>query len=412
MMIVRFVSMALVIGALLSLAAFATERLLRIWNGQARWVWSATMVLTALVPLMTVAQMLGWVPRSDDWSAVRAVILPVANVVVPTTPESARTQLEIAVALGWALLSFAVIARFVGGARRLRQRRSAWRTSVVDGNEVLVSADCGPAVIGFRDPVIVLPEWVLDLDRSLRALILRHESEHLDRGDPRVLMGSLAIAALFPWNLTMWFQLHRLRRAMELDCDARVLRAYPDTRRYGSLLLAVAQRADRSGLFAAAFMNPNSLLATRIIALRHRLPRHRVARSLALAGCALAATIIACQVDAGSSPNEKPIVMDADKPYFEFQVEQPVVPAEGSPSPRYPDLLRQAKIEGEVFAQFVVGPDGRADVESFKVLKSTHDLFTKSVLMALPQMRFKPALVGGRPVKQLVQQPFTYSMSR
>ena len=27
-------------------------------------------------------------------------------------------------------------------------------------------------------------------------------------------------------------------------------------------------------------------------------------------------------------------------------------------------------------------------------------------------MRFKPALVGGRPVKQLVQQPFTYSISR
>ena len=410
MMIVRFVLMAVVIGVLLSVAAFATERLLRVWNRQARWVWSVTMVLTALIPLTTAAQMLGWLPRSDDWSGMRVVMLPVATV-LPTATQSIAARVDLALALGWAFLSLAVIVRFVGGARRLRARRSSWRTSVVDGSEVLVSADCGPAVIGFRNPVIVVPEWVLDLDRSLRALILRHESEHLDRGDPRVLLGGLAIAATFPWNLTMWFQLYRLRRAMELDCDARVLRAFPDTRRYGSLLLAVAQRADRSGLFAAAFMNPNSLLTTRIIALRHRLPKHRVARSLALASCALVATVVACQMDATSS-GEKPIVMDADKPYFEFQVEQAVVPAEGSSSPRYPEMLRQAKIEGEVLAQFVVGPDGKADVESFKVLKSTHELFTKSVQMALPQMRFKPALVGGRPVKQLVQQPFTYSISR
>ena len=411
-MIVRFVSTALVIGTLLSVAAFATERLLRIWNRQARWVWSAAIILSALIPLVAAAQMLGWLPQLDDWSGMRTVMLPVASVVLPATRETAAAGLETAAALGWALFSLAVIARFLGGARRLSNRRSSWRTSVVDGSEVLVSADCGPAVIGFRNPVIVVPEWVLDLDRSLRVLILRHEAEHLDRGDPRVLLGSFAIAALFPWNLTMWFELHRLRRAMELDCDARVLRAYPDTRRYGSLLLAVAQRADRSGLFAAAFMNPNSLLATRIIALRHRLPKHPVARSLALAGCALVATIVACQVDSATSPSEKPAVMAAGQPYFEFQVEQPVVPAQGTSSPRYPDLLRTAGIEGEVFAQFIVGPDGRAEEGSFKVLKSTHDLFTNAVRNAIPQMKFKPALVGGRPVKQLVQQPFTFSMSR
>jgi TonB family protein len=411
MMIVRFLTTSFLVAALLSLAAFATEQLLRIWNRQARWVWSAAMALSALIPLVTAAQMLGWLPRADDWAGMRAVMLPVASVVLPVAEQSATTRLEIGIALGWALLSLAVILRFVDGARRLSNRRSRWRASVVDGHTVLVSTDCGPAVIGFRDPVIVVPEWVLQLDRSLRALILRHESEHLERRDPRVLLGGLAIATLFPWNLTMWFQLHRLRRAMELDCDARVLDAYPDTRRYGSLLLAVAQRADRSGLFAAAFMNPNSLLASRITALRHRLPKHRVARSLVLAGCALAATVVACQVDA-SSPSDKPMVVNGDEPYFEFQVEQPVVPARGSPAPRYPDVLRQARIEGEVFAQFVVGPDGTADVGSFKVLKSSHDLFTIAVRNALPQMRFKPALVGDRAVRQLVQQPFTFSISR
>jgi protein TonB len=103
--------------------------------------------------------------------------------------------------------------------------------------------------------------------------------------------------------------------------------------------------------------------------------------------------------------------MDANAAYFEFQVEQPVAPAPGSAQPRYPDLLRKAGVEGEVLAQFVVEPDGTADVRSFKVLKQSHDLFAQAVRNALPQMRFKPALVGGKPVRQLVQQPFSFSMT-
>jgi len=80
--------------------------------------------------------------------------------------------------------------------------------------------------------------------------------------------------------------------------------------------------------------------------------------------------------------------------------------------PRYPNLLRQAAVEGEVLAQFVVDTTGRAEVGSLKILKSSHDLFTESVRTALPQMRFVPADVGGKKVKQLVQEPFSFSMSR
>ena len=105
-------------------------------------------------------------------------------------------------------------------------------------------------------------------------------------------------------------------------------------------------------------------------------------------------------------------VVQSDQPYFEFQVEKPVGPAPGSTSPRYPDMLRQAGVEGEVLAQFVVDTTGRAEAGSLKILKSSHDLFIQSVKNALPQMRFIPAEVGGRKVKQLVQQPFTFSISK
>ena len=67
---------------------------------------------------------------------------------------------------------------------------------------------------------------------------------------------------------------------------------------------------------------------------------------------------------------------------------------------------------GEMISQFVVDADGRYEPGSFKVLKSSHELFTQAVKNALPNMRFYPAEVGGKKVKQLVQQPFTFSLSK
>jgi protein TonB len=112
-------------------------------------------------------------------------------------------------------------------------------------------------------------------------------------------------------------------------------------------------------------------------------------------------------VEGGKAP-----LIQTDQPYFEFQVEKPVVQAPGSPTPRYPDMLRQAGVEGEVLAQFVVDTTGRAEAGSLKILKSSHDLFAQAVKNALPQMRFIPAEVGGRRVKQLVQQPFSFGITK
>ena len=101
-----------------------------------------------------------------------------------------------------------------------------------------------------------------------------------------------------------------------------------------------------------------------------------------------------------------------DQTYFEFQVEKQVAPAPGNGGPRYPDMLRSANVEGEVLAQFVVDTTGRADMSTFKVLKETHAMFTSAVKAALPNMKFYPAEVGGRRVKQLVQMPFQFNLTK
>ena len=112
--------------------------------------------------------------------------------------------------------------------------------------------------------------------------------------------------------------------------------------------------------------------------------------------------------DAGRGPQ----LVSSNQTFFEFQVEQQVSPMPGNPSPRYPDLLRKANVEGEVLAQFVVDTLGRPIMDTFKVLKSTHDLFTNTVESALPNMKFRPAEVGGKKVKQLVQMPFQFNLTK
>ena len=115
---------------------------------------------------------------------------------------------------------------------------------------------------------------------------------------------------------------------------------------------------------------------------------------------------IASGVVGGTAP------VNNEQTYFDFQVEKPVGTAPGSAAPRYPDILRSAGVEGEVLGQFEVDTLGRVVASSFRVLRKSHDLFEAAVRSALPNMRFYPAEIGGRKVRQLVQQPFTFTLQK
>ena len=105
-------------------------------------------------------------------------------------------------------------------------------------------------------------------------------------------------------------------------------------------------------------------------------------------------------------------IANTNQTYFEFQVEKPAEMMQDSPKPKYPTVLESSGIAGEVQAQFVVRSDGKADMDSFKVLKTTNELFTQAVKNVLPRMKFSPAMIGGKPVNQLVQQAFQFAVPR
>jgi protein TonB len=96
----------------------------------------------------------------------------------------------------------------------------------------------------------------------------------------------------------------------------------------------------------------------------------------------------------------------------ESTVEKAILAIPGTSNPRYPSMLQSAGVEGDVRAQFVVDTLGRVEAGSVKILSTSHDLFGTAVRDALMRARFTPAEAGGRKVRQLAEQVFTFTIKR
>ena len=156
--------------------------------------------------------------------------------------------------------------------------------------------------------------------------------------------------------------------------------------------------------------------------MRQSTSRHRAVASYVLAATTVAIAVVACEMKSPNGPKAKvvsqaaltpggagkPTFMPEGATYFEFQVEKPVTPVPGSFAPRYPDLARQAGLEGEVLAQFVVDTTGHVEAGSLHVIGATHPLFAASVRDAAADMHFRPAIRGGHLVRQQVIQSFQF----
>jgi len=99
-----------------------------------------------------------------------------------------------------------------------------------------------------------------------------------------------------------------------------------------------------------------------------------------------------------------------DEPLDVRYVDREVVSV-GGVRPRYPAMLASAGVEGTVTLQFVVDTLGRVERGSIRTLRVDQALFEASVREALERMRFTPAEAGGRKVRQLVEQSFSFALS-
>ncbi len=403
-------------AVLFAAAALAAERGVSAVRRPTRTIWLAAFVASIGWPLLALALSLfgevhgAAIPLLELAALVGEAPAPAAA----TWISKATPKLDPRLIALWALATTALLIQLARAWFALERRRASWRSHAVEGAAVRLSRDIGPAVIGLRSMDIVLPEWALTLEPPLLRMVLRHEEEHRRRHDPRILFVVSIALALAPWNPALWWCAHRLRLAMELDCDARVMASHYDRDRYGLLLMLLAQyRGSRVARFAPALTNPKSNLERRIIAMRTTTPKFVRTRVLTFSTLAAVAVAVACSVDSPeavkpSKSTAAALPVNDTTAFFEYQVEQPVTLAEGNPAPRYPESLEKARVEGTVIAQFVVSTAGKPELDTFEVLKSSNELFTRAVREVLPELRFTAAEVGGERVRQLVQMPFGF----
>jgi TonB family protein len=103
-------------------------------------------------------------------------------------------------------------------------------------------------------------------------------------------------------------------------------------------------------------------------------------------------------------------IMSSDSVNSILAAEQSAMRVEGSAAPIYPPELIEQKLDGSVLTHFVIDTSGHVDMATVEILSSAHPLFVQSVKDAMPAMRFYPASVGGRRVRQLVEQKFEFRL--
>lgn len=191
--------------------------------------------------------------------------------------------------------SLGLVLVLVGVARRFRSARREWPLVDMQGVDVRVAPRIGPVVIGLVCPVIVVPRWLLGRQAEEQRLVVTHEHEHVRARDPLLLGVAWAAVVAAPWNPAVWYMLSRLRLAVELDCDARVLGRGAAPRSYGALLIDVAQHASGLRLSALALADDSSHLHQRILAMKPTIPRFARLRAGLAASFALCGVLAACE---------------------------------------------------------------------------------------------------------------------
>jgi hypothetical protein len=196
---------------------------------------------------------------------------------------------------GWYIASVVLISLGIANVLRVswllflarRKQRDLDAPSTVDGVRVVVTDSLGPATVGLLRSRVVLPQWVLALPGAQRSYVVRHEEEHRRAHDVHLLLLFSLTLILMPWNAALWWHLRRLRLAVEMDCDNRVVAALGNPTAYGALLINVAQAGSRGPRLQPALLGGMKSLEHRLRAMLS--PRSlTVAQRVALTGVVFA----------------------------------------------------------------------------------------------------------------------------
>ncbi len=333
---VTWMAYAVGVAGLLAAGALALDKLCARVSLPRRFAWLAGLTLALVVPLAaSPREPEGGAETAAEGTMTADVAARGINPVRPGTPvggtvagggpaTSGGTETDAGTATappgrmdraalalwGVASLAASILIGTVLAAAALARRR--WDQRRIAGEVVYVSRRFGPALVGLAKPAIVIPRWVVGHGDAVGATVVRHEREHARARDHLVLLYSALVVAAMPWNPVVWWMWLRLRTAVEIDCDRRVLASGIPAAEYGDLLLDIGSGRPTQPFFATTLVGSQSMLERRLKAMRNQGIQTRKF-ALVLFGCvAVAATAVACGVPAphGIAPAVKEVLKD------------------------------------------------------------------------------------------------------
>ncbi|HEY4090494.1 MAG TPA: M56 family metallopeptidase [Luteibacter sp.] len=302
---------AALVALALSAAALIAEQAARHRRISTRWPWIVAIAGSLVLP-MAIATLS--IPRPELFERMAPTVaaataeplnlrnmtsIPLASIVIDWSGtgsymSSARIDLilkDIWFASSLTLLLFLGISTAV-----LHRRKRSWVAGTLRGMPVLVSESVGPAVVGLIRSRIVVPAWVMNESPEQQRYVMAHEQSHLKARDPLLVAVAMALLVSMPWNPILWWQFHRLRCAIEVDCDARVLGDGGDLGDYCETLIQVGQNQSEFIGSVTAMSESKSFLEQRIKIMLSKPQKWARASAFAMISIAFGMAVFAAQV--------------------------------------------------------------------------------------------------------------------
>jgi bla regulator protein blaR1 len=302
---------AVIVAIALGAAAIIAEQAARRRRKSTRWPWMWAIAVSVVLPvaMATVSLPLPALPGTAApvaSGAPRAAValrdtttIPLASRLIEwsgTKPYTRSTQVNRFLWDIWLASSVTLVLFLSISTASFHRRKRTWRSGQLCGTPVLVSDSVGPAVVGLIRSRIVIPAWVMEEPPEQQRYVLAHEQSHLKARDPLMVAAAVALLLSMPWNPVLWWQFHRLRCAIEVDCDARVLLGGGDVGSYCETLIQVGENQSEYAPTITAMSESMSFLETRIRLMLAKPQKWARASAFILVSIALGVAAFAAQI--------------------------------------------------------------------------------------------------------------------
>ncbi|HUQ95225.1 MAG TPA: M56 family metallopeptidase [Bryobacteraceae bacterium] len=387
---------------------------LLVWSLQTCLVVATGAVIAKLLPPAPRLRLMHWqlllaaclvLPLVQRWQPadISGSLVTVGSAVIVARPDG-RSNWSIP----WTSVLVAVLAsgsalfltRLGLGAIRIRLYRLRSSPLPLPGMEAefRISAEVsGPVTFGWRKPVVLLPEYYLELPADLQHAIREHELTHVRRKDWLCAIGEEIVRAALWFHPAIWFVLSRIQLAREQVVDQEVVSSTGNRERYLEALLAIAGLKSRIDFVPAPLFLRKRHLSERVATILNevtQMNQKRMLLSLALSSAAIAFTgAIAATVlplRAAAQTTIANIQAQAKSgPRIVYQV-----------AAQYPPDAKLRRIEGRVVVEVQVNTRGL--VSDARVVSGPDEL-RRAALQAVLQWEFE---ADDRPARAEVELDF------